>query len=392
MSASKLMRATSRVSVCALLVAASLPSVAGSSADGGLQLNMSSAVRSRMFWSLQAISTKTTTKSEGPRDITGPVVSLRDLGSAADYQNYLDGAPVSSNSMLGYLSGQIDAIIAAGGGGPVSGASLAKVLALDAKINAYGSQVIPGLTAAIQGDYANGNANINDGLGSPKGILAKAGDPSSTVALSLGYYLDDANKWAVEALVLGAPVRATVYGAGTRAGGTSPLSLDGQALIQTKMIPPIVKFGYNFGSRDWLVRPYAGVAAMYAVFFDSKTTNFFNDYQGGKTSVSIKNALGIGPMLGLSAGDQNDSGWQFGVSIGKIRLKTEATLVTRNTMITSDSLVSSDYGAQTVNAIKVIGEQNAKSSAQLNLSVALADNGLPANAATVFDKGLTTEL
>lgn len=381
------------LAVGALLSVAALPVTAASSVEESLALSMSKGIRDRMFWNLQVVSTKTKTKSEEPRDITGPVVRLRDLGSAADFAEYVDSGTITDkNSVLGHLVSQMDDIVAAAGGGPLSDADLAKVLAIDVKINAYGAQVIPGLTAAIAGDYADGNANNDEGLGTPKGIKAKSGDPSATVALSVGYYLDDANKWAVEALLLGAPLKASVYGAGVRSGSAGDFGITGKEIIQTKMLPPMVKFGYSFGDRDWVVRPYVGMAAMYALFFDTKATKKFNDYQGGQTSVSIKNAFGIGPILGLTSGDLNDTGWRVGFSVGKIKLKTEATLVTRGTMITSNSAVTEDYGPQTVNAIKVIGEQNAKSTAQLNLSGYLADNGLAPGSATVFDQGVTTEL
>jgi len=226
----------------------------------------------------------------------------------------------------------------------------------------------------------SGTTPGNAYIGTPKGILAKAGDPSATVALSVGYYLDDGQHWAVEALVLGAPLRAKVYGAGTNDRG-EPNQLVGKELINTKMLPPLAKFGYYFGDRSWPVRPYLGVAAMYAIFFDTKATDFFNEYQGGKTSVSIKNSFGVGPFVGLESG-ASDSGWRVGFSVGRIKLKTEATLVTRNTLILSGADVLKDYKTNTVNAINV-GED----------TLGPFGNTLAAGSGVVpFPNGLTTEL
>src|SRR5690606_4330602 len=194
------------------------------------------------------------------------------------------------------------------------------------------------------------------------------------------YYLDDGQHWAVEALVLGAPLRAKVYGAGTNDRG-EPNQLVGKELINTKMLPPLAKFGYYFGDRSWPVRPYLGVAAMYAIFFDTKATDFFNEYQGGKTSVSIKNSFGVGPFVGLESG-ASDSGWRVGFSVGRIKLKTEATLVTRNTLILSGADVLKDYKTNTVNAINV-GED----------TLGPFGNTLAAGSGVVpFPNGLTTEL
>ena len=374
---------------------AATPVAAGGSLEQSLSLSLSKSLRDRMFWNVQVVSTKTKTKSEEPRDITGPVVRLDELATEAQLDEYLannDLAPQNRDNVIGLLLNQIDGIVAAANGGPLSDPELARLLAIEAKLGAYVGQVLPSLRAAVEDDFANGNATIDDGLGTPKGIKARSGNPSATVALSVGYHLDDAHKWAVEALLLGAPLKVSVYGDGQRSGGGGDFAITGQEIIRTKLLPPLVKFGYTFGERDWVVRPYVGVAAMYAIFFNSRTTRNFDQYQGGPTSVSIKNAFGIGPMLGLSSGDLNNSGWRVGFSIGKVKLKTEATLVTRNTLITSDSAVSGDYGPATTNAIKNIGEDNARTTAINNLNNALIGDGLAPGSATVFQDGLTTEL
>lgn len=342
------------LAVGALLSVAALPVTAASSVEESLALSMSKGIRDRMFWNLQVVSAKTKTKSEEPRDITGPVLLIKDVGSPGDYG---DLATLSSkDNLLGYLSRQIDQIYA---NAPdplnLSASDQAAVDGLDVKLQLYANQVVDPLTSGLLVDYANGNSNIADGLGTPKGIKAKAGDPSPTVALSVGYHLDDSNKWAVEALLLGAPLNVSVYGAGQRSGSSGDFGITGREVIKTKMLPPLVKFGYTIGDRDWIVRPYVGIAAMYAIFFDTKSTKDFSVYQGGATSVSIKNSFGVGPMLGLSSGDLSESGWRVGVSVGKIRLKTEATLVTRGTMISSDSAVTNDYGPL-VNAAIDAGE------------------------------------
>lgn len=342
---------------------------AGAGDDGVLKLNMSDAIRSRMFWNVQHISAKTKTKSEEPRDITpGGVVKISDLQALV--QDITDN---KADPDCGDLAG----------------------CKWYVKQLAY-TQATAALAGAIADDYAKGFVNSGDSLGTPKGILAKSGDPSKTLALSLGYYLDDEHHWAVEALVLGAPVDVAVYGDGVRVRSDGkkvptytlePNELAGKTVLTTKMIPPILKFGYNIGDKSWFVRPYVGVAGMYAVFFDAKTTSYFDAYQGGKTSLSLKNAVGVGPMIGLNTSNVGDSGWNIGFSVGSIRLKTEATLITRGTIITSDSLVTNDYGPKTVGAIKNTGEVQLKTAAQVQLAQADQYPG-----ATIFENGFTTEL
>src|SRR5690606_13313829 len=126
------------------------------------------------------------------------------------------------------------------------------------------------------------------------------------------------------------------------------------------MLPPILQFGRYFDIDGVGVRPYVGAAAMYAVFFDTRSTAAFDTYQGGKTSVSIKNAAGVGPVIGLQ-GEVGD-GWQVGFNVGYVPFKTEATLTTRSTRIRTGDTVMQDYKDLVVDAIQV-GEDNYISSA-----------------------------
>jgi outer membrane protein len=357
------------LAVGALLAMAAMPAAAGPSLEDTLALSMSKGLRDRMFWNLSVVSTKTKTKSEQPRDMfQGGVVSIADLEAVRKEL----AISVGGNPTTGDLSGvDVNAL-----------SNSQKIIYYKAQaygnsstpFGAYGPTAIYSLNQALISTY--GFASGEGYLATPKGITAKAGDPSATAALSVGYYLDDGHNWAVEALLLGAPLSAAVYGDGTNeVGGAN--GLVGHKLLTTKMLPPVVKFGYYFGNKNWVVRPYVGVGAMYAIFFDSKTTSFFDDYQGGKTSVSLKNAVGAGPFVGLESG-ASDSGWRVGFSVGKVKLQTEATLVTRNTMIKTGSAVLNDYGTNVKNAI-ALGE------AVGNVTNTLS--GLP-----VFPSGFTTEL
>ena len=360
------------LAVGVLLAVAAMPAAAGSSLEDTLALSMSKGLRDRMFWNLSVVSTKTKTKSEEPRDqFAGGVVSIADLKAMRDAMAAGQATLDPNSDLYKINAAKLANVYSYGVSDPISAIDL--------------------LESALVADYGfaprSGTTPGNGYLGTPKGILAKAGDPSATAALSVGYYLDDGQHWAVEALVLGAPLRAKVYGAGTNDRG-EPNQMVGKELINTKMLPPLAKFGYYFGDRSWPVRPYLGVGAMYAIFFDTKATNFFNQYQGGKTSVSIKNAFGVGPFVGLESG-ASDSGWRVGFSVGRIKLKTEATLVTRNTQILSGADVLKDYGTNTLNAIN-IGEDTLAAYANLlaGFGPTLA-NGDPVKP---FPNGLTTEL
>lgn len=348
------------LAVGALFAVAALPASAGPSLEDSLALSMSKGVRDRMFWNLQAVTAKTKTKSEAPRDLTPQIVSIADLTAM---RNQLGKDLFQRLQGAGQLAGmtETDFFAAVNSGTPLQTTNLALPEASlikdirDAlqteqdvvdlvKVRFYGEpdpsdiRAIPLLDRALQADY--GFAAGEGYLTTPQGIRAKSGDPSATVAMSVGYYLNDSHNWAVEALVLGAPVRVAISGAGkNETGGDNGLT--GVEIIKTKMLPPIVKFGYYFGDRSWILRPYVGVGAMYNIFFDTKATAAFNQYNGGETTVSIKNKLAFGPFLGLESGDM--SGWRVGISVGRVKFSTEATLVTRGTIFKTGDRALLDY-------------------------------------------------
>lgn len=273
-----------------------------------------SNMRSRMFMRLGYVSLHTRTSSGEARDVTGPVVTAADLTQAAAYGDSLPSTdPLSPDN---FDQGPGSYGLGAG--------------AITAEVRRLG------------------------GLGTPKGIKARAGN-ASTLAVSVGYWLSDEYTWAVEAYLLAAPLRVSAYGDGVNYSG-QPNGLNGKKILTSKLLPPLAILAYYFGDKDSVVRPYAGVGATYAIFFDTKVTNAFTDYiGGGNTTASLKNALGVGPFLGAKAQVTDD--WHVNLSVGYVRLRTEATLTTSNTHVVTGAGVLNDYSALLKTAI-ARGENN----------------------------------
>lgn len=271
--------------------------------------NAGPSLRERMFMRLDYIRANVKTTSSDVRDVSGPVVASNDI------VYYL-----ASPTRAPFLTGQTR--------------------------SNYRTQVGPLLSDGINADVAAGYTCEAAGLGSPCGTRARSQAMIGTPAISLGYYLDDAHDWSVEAFVLANPIDVTIQGDG-------PNAMNGKDIIKLKMLPPVVKLGRYFGSKESTIRPYAGLLGSYAIFYDVKATDFLNQYVGGMspndTSVGINNVFGWGWMLGARA-EANDN-WHIAFNIGKIRYKTEATLVTHNTKITSESAVLADQGANVQQAI-----------------------------------------
>lgn len=318
-----------RVSFIAAFISAMGHQGVAQAADDTLGLKMASSVKDRVFVRAGAIHVKVKTKSGETYDVTGPVITKAELEAVA--------RRVSNTDRAYYIrDGLIDRGISA---------TTANT------INSNLQQVTNGIPLVITAMKEQGL----DALGTPPGITAVAQERLNTVGISIGAYLTDDYTWAVEAYVLAAPLKSSVTARGpsrVRVDGETveqyarPFGLQGQKIMSTKMLPPTVMFGRYWGGKDAQFRIYTGVAAMYAMFYDTKATEALNTYVGGSnpgdTTVSLKNTFGFGPMLGLKY--QFSDSWHLSMNVGHVKLRTQGTLTTRNTLLTQDSGAWQDFG------------------------------------------------
>lgn len=262
-----------------------------------------SNVRDRLFMRMGYVSIIAKTKSEDVRDVNGAVVDADKLNEAADWG---DANLTGSGDPLDPDFFDID---------PFASYSLAV------------GAITPGMN------------KLGGSLGTPRGVKAKVKN-ASTLAFSIGYWLTDDHTWMVEGFVLANPMTIKAEGAGVRYDGR-PNGIAGKEILTAKMLPPLVVLSYHFGDRQSLFRPYVGLAATYAVFYDAKATAALGEYVGGTTKVSIKNAGGFGGFLGVTS--PVTDGWHVNLAVGKLKLKTEATLTTYNTSIKTGMAVLQDY-------------------------------------------------
>lgn len=269
--------------------------------EPSFSLKLSKALRERTFMRAGLISVNVKTNSGDAYDVSGPVLLKGDLQRAATQ-----------------LGGSASAELIAG-------------------LNLAGSVLDDGMTRAGL-----------SGLGTPPGVRIHANENMLTPAISIGYYLDDDFTWVLEAYVLAAPLKSEIYGKGTNYF-LQPNGVDGKRLLTTKLLPPTAMLGRYWGDKKSKFRPYTGLMATYAIFFDTKATQDLNSFVGGETSVSLKNAFGIGPALGFKY--QINEDWHASLNVGSVKLKTQGTLTTRNTVIRTGDAVLNDYPADIVNAI-----------------------------------------
>lgn len=291
--------------------------------DPYIAKQLSNALRGNLFMRLGYTSVSVQNKSGDARDITGPVVTMPDLDAAAALGDSLSASdPLSAWQ----LKSNVD-----------DGETPDNVASPSALYSTYMDL------------FRAGVADEGGGLGTPKGVKATVGS-AATLTLSLGYWLTDDHTWVAEAYVLAAPLTVKSYGAGVNVNG-APNGLAGKEIIETKMLPPLAVLGRYFGSRDARLRPYLGVGATYAVFFDTRTTGAYDSYVGGRSTAKLKNAFGVGPFAGLKW--QIDEDWHLSLAVGQVKIKTEATVTTYNTQIKSGDRVLGDYVETVADAIRL---------------------------------------
>lgn len=336
----------------ALVVSAvcAMPAAQASGSENSIFPRIEPLLRDRAFMRLNYIHANVKTTSGDAYDVTGPVVGRNDIGT------YL-GTDAGGGYVSMFYRGTAAQV--AGNTAPrmsnfiYDSAQAALLLGLDGDL-------------PIDGCVTTSTA----GLGTPCGVRARSSATLGTPAVSVGYYLDEGRNWVAEAFLLAAPLKAEVYGQGNN-------QLNGKNIINLKILPPTAVLGRYFGDKNARIRPFVGLGGSYAVFFDAKSTRALDDYQGGKTAVSVKNALGFGPFFGVKA--QLDDDWHFSLNIGKLSYRTEATLTTYDTKITAESLVIRDYGPQTafINTTTINSTLVPSPTSNTKLWAAPASGGVP---------------
>lgn len=288
----------------------------------------------RYFVRFGYVAMKPNTRSKEVKDVTGDLVTKSQLDAYADF---LDNTPPPVPAGQGSLYWSNQAIQA------------------------------HALSDALNNDQRSG-------LGIPSGITVEA-KSAGTPAVSLGYFLDEDQNWAVEAFVLAVPLKNEVYGKQTvkalvsnqiveRAG-----TLDGKKLMTTQVLPPLAMVSRYFGSKDSKWRPSLGVGAAYAIFFDTKATGLTNTYAGGKTDIKLKNAFGLGVFGGLQY--RIDDRWHLNATLGYLKLKTEGTMTTNETRFNRTNAVLYDLGGYTSSAIEF--QNRTRPNSLNNILIDLAD-------------------
>lgn len=223
-----------------------------------------------------------------------------------------------------------------------------KVYATDPAGKAASGLTNAGKTAAFSlqdsmtQDVAHGFTQYTNGIGIPADVRQKSSGGRATFYLSLGMYLDDDKQYSAETFVLGAPIKLNAVGQGLIGPGPDRYYdlKDGLGTVEgpfpkndlgkvgsTKLLPLTMIFTRYFGKASSEFRPSIGVMFTYNLFFETEASQALSDYSGGPTKIKLKDAPGIGPLLGIDY--QVSDRWQINARVGYVVSKTVGSATTQ---------------------------------------------------------------
>jgi outer membrane protein W len=173
---------------------------------------------------------------------------------------------------------------------------------------------------------------VPNDIGIPANLRADVGN-STSVFGSVGKFITD--NIAVEGLVLAVPFEHKVTGLGVAQKLGEVASI--------KQLPPTILGSYYFGSRSDALRPFFSAGINYTRFLSAKATPALEAYAGGPTEIKLSSSTGPAAFAGVQY--QWNKRWHTSLQIGQVKVRTTATLTTRNTQITSSSPIIADLPA-----------------------------------------------
>jgi outer membrane protein W len=183
-----------------------------------------------------------------------------------------------------------------------------------------------------------GSANYagTDVLGLPDDVRMRIADPLPGAIGTLGMYLDEDHKWALEAPVMALPFSVSIYGAG---------SFERVGKMATGKALGVIVFGhYYFGQKADKFRPSVSLAANYLIPFDLEATPELERWTGGVTKISSKGSLGWGWLVGGKYA--LNERWDLNFNVGQFKAKIDNTIVTYDTRFTKNSPIFAYWPGQ----------------------------------------------
>lgn len=177
----------------------------------------------------------------------------------------------------------------------------------------------------------NSSATDVTGAFTPTGLSLKVQDASTPI---FSYVREINDQWDVE-FALGAPpahdVAIVVNNATLPA---SAQALNGQIGAHVSQIAPTLFANYKFLDKSSALRPFVGVGVNYTRFSPAESTAAGNALNGGPTSLSLEDSLGLAFQIGATY--RVSGPWSVTAGVATAIVKTKLTTNTLGIIRTSD--------------------------------------------------------
>ncbi|CAN5496303.1 outer membrane protein OmpW [soil metagenome] len=165
----------------------------------------------------------------------------------------------------------------------------------------------------------------------PSGISLEVRDKTTPF---FSYTREINDQWDVE-LALGVPpthdIALKINNAGLPA---SAQALSGQVAARVRQVAPTLFVNYKFLEKTSPFRPFVGVGINYTRFDNTISTVAGNALNGGPTSISLEDSMGLALQGGVTY--QINSQWSLSAALATARVKSKITTNTLGIQRTAD--------------------------------------------------------
>lgn len=177
----------------------------------------------------------------------------------------------------------------------------------------------------------NSSASNVSGPFTPTGISLEVRDASTPV---FSYVRELNERWDVEFCLGLPPTHDVNIKVNNPALPASAQAMNDQIGATVRQVAPTLFVNYKFLEKSSAFRPFVGIGINYTKFDKATSTTANNMMNGGATSLSLKDSVGLALQAGLVY--SLDKQWSLTAALGTAQVKTKLTSNTLGVVRTAD--------------------------------------------------------
>ena len=179
--------------------------------------------------------------------------------------------------------------------------------------------------------HPNSSASDVRGPFTPSGISLNVENVTTPV---FGYERAFDDNWSVEFALGAPPTHDVTLKVNNTAIPGSAQALNGQVGARVRQVAPTVLINYRFLDGSSAIRPFIGAGINYTRFDKTQSTTNGNVLNGGATSLSLEDSVGLALQVGASYRLTKE--WSLNAALATAQVKTKLTTNTLGIVRTAD--------------------------------------------------------